>query len=251
MVLNLCLNARDAMPQGGQLIIETWNTVVSELETLSALDIEAGDYVVLSVSDTGIGMEPSLQKRIFEPFFTTKEEGRGLGLATSYGIARGHQGAIHVYSEPGKGSTFKVYLPARTESAQVDMDAKDSLLGGSEHILVVDDEESVRAVVERILSQAGYTVLLAKDGHQAIDVYREQSTEIDLVILDIILPGIGGQEVFRYLLEINPQVRVLLSSGFSENGEATTILHAGAQGFLPKPFDLRDLLIKVRSLLDS
>ena len=251
MLLNLCLNARNAMPQGGQLIIETQNVTLSEEKTHTELDLEAGQYALLSVTDTGIGMNAEIQQRLFEPFFTTKEQGRGLGLAMVYGIVRGHGGAIHVYSEPGQGSTFKVYLPVASRLAQDTAPEEVEALGGSETILVVEDEESVRALLRRILEEGGYTVLLAANGVEAVERYAERSTAIDLVVLDIIMPQMGGRETYERLREIDPEVRVLLSSGYSENGQAQDILATGARGFLQKPYDLRAVLRNVREVLES
>ena len=251
MLLNLCLNARDAMPQGGQLIIETQNVTLSEEKTHTELNLEAGQYVLLSVTDTGIGMDAETQQRLFEPFFTTKEHGRGLGLAMVYGIVRGHGGAIHVYSEPSQGSTFKVYLPVAGRVTEDTVPEEVKTLGGSETVLVVEDEESVRALLRRILEEGGYTVLLAANGVEAVERYAERSTEIDLVVLDIIMPQMGGRETYERLREINPEVKVLLSSGYSENGQAQDILAAGARGFLQKPYDLRAVLHNVREALES
>ncbi len=249
MLLNLCLNARDAMPQGGRLIIETQNVTLSEEKARTELDLEAGQYVLLSVTDTGVGMDAETQQHLFEPFFTTKEEGRGLGLAIVYGVVRRHGGAIHVYSEPGQGSTFKVYLPVAGRLAEAPPLAEAEVVGGTETVLVVDDEEPVRKLLRRILEQGGYTVLLAADGIEAVKLYAERSAEIDLVVLDIIMPWMGGQETYERLREINPDVKVLLSSGYSENGQAQDILAAGAKGFLQKPYDQRTVLRKVREVL--
>jgi two-component system cell cycle sensor histidine kinase/response regulator CckA len=251
VLLNLCLNARDAMPDGGRLIIETQNVTLSEEEAQTELDLEAGQYVLLSVTDTGIGMDAETQQRLFEPFFTTKEEGRGLGLAMVYGIVRGHDGAIHVYSEPGRGSTFKVYLPAASYPAEDTALEEAEVVGGTETVLVVDDEEPVRALLQSILEEGGYTVLLAGDGIEATELYAELSTEIDLVVLDIVMPRMGGRETYERLREINPEVKVLLSSGYSKKGQARDILAAGARGFLQKPYDLRAVLLKVREVLEG
>ena len=256
MLLNLCLNARDAMPAGGKLIIETKNVTLNEEYARTQLAVEAGDYVLLTVSDTGMGMDAETQTRIFEPFFSTKKERlgekhSGLGLSMVYGIVRSHGGAIHVYSEPGVGTTFKVYLPA-TKRAVVEKKAeRETPVGGEETILVVDDEKIIRDLVKRLLSNASYTVLLAESGAEAVEIYREQGDKIDLVILDIIMPEMGGQETYERLREIDPNVKVLLSSGYSQNGQAQEILEAGVQGFLQKPYDLSQVLYKVREVLDE
>jgi two-component system cell cycle sensor histidine kinase/response regulator CckA len=249
VLLNLCLNARDAMPDGGQLIIETQNMTLSKAEARTVLDLDAGQYVLLRVTDTGIGMDAEAQQHLFEPFFTTKEQGRGLGLAMVYGIVRGHGGTIHVYSELGQGSTFKVYLPVASHPAEGVAPEKAEAMGGIETVLVVDDEEPVRALLQRILEEGGYTVLLARDGIEAMELYAERSTEIDLVVLDIIMPRMGGRKTYERLREINPEVKVLLTSGYSEEGQAQDILAAGARGFLQKPYDLHAVLAKVREVL--
>ncbi|MDY7041727.1 MAG: PAS domain S-box protein, partial [Chloroflexota bacterium] len=254
MLLNLCLNARDAMPAGGKLIIETSSISLDEEYTSTQLEIEAGDYVFLMVSDTGMGIDAETQAHIFEPFFTTKQElpgekHSGLGLAMVYGIVRGHGGTIHVYSELGKGTTFKIYLPAAERPAVEKKAEKSALVGGEETILVVDDEETILAMVNRLLSNAGYTVVLAESGVEAVELYRERGHEIDLVILDMIMPEMGGRETYERLREIDPGVRVLLSSGYSQNGQAQEIINAGVQGFLQKPFDLSRILNKVRKAL--
>jgi CheY-like chemotaxis protein len=251
VLLNLCLNARDAMPDGGRLTIETQNVTLSEEEARTELDLEAGQYVLLSVTDTGSGMDVETRQRLFEPFFTTKEEGRGLGLAMVYGIVRGHGGAIRFYSGLGQGSTFKIYLPVASRPAEDTAPKDAAVAGGTETILVVDDEEPVRALLQRILEEGGYTVLLARDGVEATELYAERSTEIDLVVLDIIMPRMGGRKTYERLREVNPGVKVLLSSGYSKKGQAQDILAAGARGFLQKPYDLRAVLRRVREVLEG
>lgn len=250
-LLNLCLNARDAMPNGGDLTIETANVELSEEEARSIPDLRAGPYVVVSVTDTGVGMDASVRERIFEPFFTTKEHGRGLGLAMAYGIVRAHGGTIHVYSELGHGSTFKVYLPAQQGTPATVPGRPRELPRGRETILVVDDEESVRAVLRRMLERAGYTVLEAPDGRAALQLYRERAGTIHLVILDLTMPGLGGRETLRRLKELDPNARVLVSSGYSENGRAGEVASLGACGFLQKPFHIATVLQKVREALGS
>jgi PAS domain S-box-containing protein len=250
-VLNLCLNARDAMPDGGWLGITTQNTRIEVTDAREDLPIGAGDYVVLSVTDTGCGMGPAVLERIFEPFFTTKEQGRGLGLAMVYGIVRGHGGAVQVRSEPGRGTTFKVFLPVHEEVTPARTAGPEDLPSGRETVLVVDDEGDVRRVLQRILERGGYQVIPAADGAQAIDLYCQRSGAIDLVVLDVIMPRMGGGETFRRLREINPFVKVLLSSGYSESGQATAILDQGACGFLSKPYGVDTVLRKVRQVLDT
>ena len=250
-ILNLCLNARDAMPDGGRLILETQNIRVGAAEARGDLHIEPGAYTVLSVTDTGRGMDPAVQQRIFEPFYTTKEHGRGLGLAMVYGIVRGHNGAIHVYSEPGHGTTFRIYLPAQPGNAAPVTPPPQTVIGGTETILIVDDEEDVRQVLQRILERGGYTVVVARDGPEAIALCRQQGIALDLVVLDVIMPHMGGQETFRQLRQIDPQLKVLLSSGYSENGQAAAAMADGARGFLQKPYDMETVLRKVRGTLNG
>jgi PAS domain S-box-containing protein len=250
-ILNLGLNARDAMPQGGRLTIETANVDISAEQASAAADMAAGEYVLLSVTDTGTGMQPAVQERIFEPFFTTKDQGRGLGLAIVYGILRGHGGTVRVQSEPGKGATFQVYLPAYRGPAASAPTGELSVPGGRETVLVVDDEEAVRGVLQGILERAGYTVLPAESGVQAVNLYRDHGAEIDLVVLDVTMPHMGGWETCMRLRELSPQVKVLLSSGYSEDSKAAEILAQGAQGFLQKPYVVEEVLRKVRQTLDS
>lgn len=250
LLLNLCLNARDAMPRGGRMSIETAWTQMSA-EAGAVLGVAAGDYVVLSVSDTGVGIEAEVRARLFEPFFTTKEQGRGLGLAMVYGIVRAHQGGIQVESAPGQGSTFRVYLPAHSANERVSVRESVELIGGSETVLVVDDEDSVRDVLQRILERGGYHVLLARDGQEAEEIFRQHADEIDLVILDMVMPRIGGKQTYERLRGYAPEVKVLLSSGYSEEGQAAEVLASGACGFLQKPYDVRAVLLKVRQALDQ
>ena len=256
MFLNLCLNACEAMPSGGLLTIATENVILSAEDAQAELELEPGPYVRLRVTDTGIGMDEETVQHIFEPFFTTKKgrPGRqhsGLGLSVVYGIVRSHGGAIRVHSELGRGSTFEVYLPAIERPAVVAVTPTVEATAGTETVLVVDDEDFIRALLRRALEGAGYTVLLAEDGPQALEVYRQHCQDIDLVVLDMGLPRLGGQETFRRLRESDPQVVVLISSGYAEDDRARAVLAAGARGFLAKPYDLQELLRKIRQVLDQ
>ena len=254
LLVNLAVNAKDAMPDGGKLFLETENVVLDDEYGRTHLDVNTGKYVLLTVSDTGAGMEREVVDRIFEPFFSTKRigDGTGLGLAMVYGIVQGHNGTIRCYSEPGHGTTFRIYLPA-TESEEPE-DVCVSLekpAGGTETILLVDDEGLIRELGERILSGAGYTILKASDGEEALEIYRSRQTEISLVLLDLIMPNMGGKECLEGLLKINPHVKVLIASGFSENGRTRVEGDAGAKGYVNKPFNINDLLRTVRQVLDA
>ncbi|HIE28096.1 TPA: PAS domain S-box protein [Candidatus Poribacteria bacterium] len=252
VLLNLCLNARDAMPAGGKLTIETSNVTLDENYARIHLDIEAGKYVLVQVTDTGMGMSSEVKQRIFEPFFSTKEVGTGMGLAMVYGIVKNHNGVINVYSEIGKGSTFKIYLPAlEKEIAEEGAKIEEESPRGSESILLVDDEEHVRNVGKAILESLGYRVYLANSGIEACKIYGEKRDEIELVLLDIVMPEISGKETYRRLRKIASDVRVVLVSGYSINDGVREILNEGAMDFLQKPFDVKEFASIIRKALDS
>lgn len=254
VLLNLTVNATDAMPEGGKLIIETGNITLDEEYCMVHLHTKPGDYVVLTVSDTGHGMSPEVVERAFEPFYSTKKpgEGTGLGLAMVFGIVKNHGGQVTCYSEPGVGTTFKIYLPAvQTVEAAASVTQTAVLRGGTETILLVDDEDKVRNIAARILSMAGYTVLRANSGPVALQLFQEHREDISLVILDLIMPGMGGRECLEKLLDMDPKAQVLISSGFSVNGPTKETLEAGSIDFLGKPYDAEQLLTKVRNLLDA
>jgi two-component system, cell cycle sensor histidine kinase and response regulator CckA len=254
VLMNLAVNAADAMPDGGKLIIKTEGVDLDEEYCRLRLGAEPGSYVLLSVSDSGHGMDAETLKHIFEPFYTTKETGRGtgLGLAMVYGIVKQHGGHITCYSEPGLGTTFKIYLPisgARVESPEAK--AVTLPLRGSETILLVDDEEHIRSLGKRILERSGYRVLTAVNGKEALDIYAESKSEIDLVILDLIMPEMGGNECLKRLLKINGKVKVLISSGYAAAGESKGSKEMGAKGFVGKPYNMTQMLEAVRQTLDS
>ncbi|HYA15292.1 MAG TPA: PAS domain S-box protein [Syntrophales bacterium] len=251
VLLNIYVNAWQAMPGGGDLFLETKNIIVDErYEQLYY--VKPGKYVKVSITDTGMGMDEKTRQRIFEPFFTTKEMGRGtgLGLASAYGIIKGHGGFINVYSEKGHGTIFGIYLPASEKEVSAKKLPAKEVLKGYETILLVDDEEMVINVSREILALLGYRVIVAKSGREAIEIYKARHEEIDLVILDMIMPGIGGSETFDVLKEINPQIKVLLSSGYSVNGRPAKMLDRGCQAFIQKPFSMGDLSQKIREVLD-
>ncbi len=249
--LNLFMNAWHAMPGGGSIAMTTRNMVLEE-EAARANLVEPGRYVQISVADTGVGMDEKTRARIFDPFFTTKGIGRGtgLGLAMVYGIVRGHQGVIGVESEPGRGSTFRISLPASDKAVVPEREVSGKIEKGSETILIVDDETTVLEVSRDMVEALGYRVLTAGSGREAISLYKEKQGEIDLVILDMIMAGMSGGETFDRLRSIHPGVRVLLSSGYRINGQAQEILERGCRGFLQKPFTLQELSKKIREAFD-
>lgn len=252
VLLNLYVNAWQAMPGGGQLYLETKNIILDE-KYKKTFDVEAGRYVKISVTDSGIGMNEKTKERVFEPFFTTRDVGRGggLGLATAYGIIRGHKGVINVYSEKGHGTTFNIYLPASDREIDVGKHKAMALKEGRETVLVVDDEEYILDVTTELLESIGYRVVKAKSGEEALEIYKKQRKEIDLLILDMIMPGMGGGDTFDRLKRINGNVKVILASGYSLNAQAVGILDRGCRAFMQKPFGLTDLSAKVREVLDN
>lgn len=242
--LNLSLNARDAMRQGGDLTFRTEAVTLDEDYCARNPGAAPGAYVQVSVSDTGLGIPRDVQDRIFEPFFTTKDpgQGTGMGLAMVYGIVKNHGGTIRVYSEPGHGATFKVLLPLVDHGVE-DPEAEEplSVVPGVGRILVVDDEEVVRTLLNDMLGSMGYEVVVASGGREAVEYYRRFSREVDLVILDMVMPEMGGRECFRALKEINPDVRAVLSTGYGRDGAAQEILDEGMVGFAQKPYRANQL----------
>jgi PAS domain S-box-containing protein len=250
VLLNLYVNAWQAMPGGGDLYLETSNVALDE-DYAKSFSVRSGPYVKVSVRDTGIGMDERTQERVFEPFFTTKEMGRGtgLGLASAYGIVKSHNGIIHVHSEPGHGTTFSIYLPATEKEVMQEELVTEDILRGEETILLVDDENMIIDVSREILEQLGYKVLTAHSGGEAIEIFKEKGRKIDLLILDMIMPGLGLGETFDTLKTMNPDVRVILSSGYSLNDEAKKLMERGCSGFIQKPYSISDLSKKVREAL--
>ncbi len=255
ILVNLAVNAKDAMPDGGKLTVETANIILDQDYCKIHRVANPGNYVQLTVTDTGHGMDKMTIEHIFEPFYTTKETGKGtgLGLATVYGIVKSHNGHIVCYSEPDEGTTFKIYLPTidSTEEARKVEEHMTAPEGGSETILLVDDEEPIRSLGTQILEEFGYTVLTAADGESALQLYSEEQKQIDLVILDLIMPGMGGKLCLVELLKINFEAKVAIASGYSPDGPTREILKNGAKGFISKPYDLRQLLKVVREVLDK
>ena len=250
VLLNLYVNAAQAMPDGGDLFIETENVVLDHTY-VKPYKVEPGNYIKISVTDTGIGIDKKNQKRVFEPFFTTKEMGRGtgLGLASVYGIVKNHGGYINVYSEKNQGTRFTIYLAASEKEVIEEQEPMAALKKGTGTILLIDDEEMIVDTGEELLMELGYKVLVARSGTEALDVYASKNDFIDLVIMDMIMPGMGGGEAFDRLKEINPEVKVLLSSGYSINGQASRILERGCDGFIQKPFHMKQLSEKIHSII--
>ncbi len=251
VLLNLYVNAWQAMSNGGDLYLQTEN-VILDRSYVKPYKVEPGRYAKISVSDTGVGIDKKTQERIFEPFFTTKEMGRGtgLGLASVYGIIKSHGGYINVYSEKERGTVFTIYLPASAKEVLIDEeDSPARPIKGTGTILLIDDEKMILDVGLELLEELGYTVLSAMSGQEAIDVFQKDQDNIDLVIMDMIMPGMGGGETFDRLKEINPEVKVLLSSGYSINGQATKIIRRGCDGFIQKPFNMNQLAEKIQKIL--
>jgi two-component system cell cycle sensor histidine kinase/response regulator CckA len=252
VLLNLYVNAWQAMPGGGELYLETENVTLNK-KLVRPFQVEPGRFVKLSVTDTGIGMDKKTQQRIFDPFFTTKETGRGtgLGLASVYGIITNHGGIIKVFSEIGRGTTFTMYLPASEKEIEEEEKASDTINKGTESILLVDDEEMILEVGQELLKALGYQVRTARSGSEAVDLFKEQKESIDLVILDMIMPGMGGGDAYDRLKEISPDLKALLSSGYSLDGQAHDIMERGCNGFIQKPFNLTELSAKIREILQK
>ena len=254
-ILNLCINARDAMPGGGTLRIETRNVTLSLPEPCGPVKAPPGEYISLTVSDTGVGIPPGNLPRIFEPFYTTKEPGKGsgMGLAMVYGIVKNHWGWIDAQSAPGRGTTFRILLPSSrgTPTAPGEPPLPEMPSGGTETILFVDDEEALRSLATASLGRLGYTVLTARNGFDALSLYEQNRGEIALVVLDLIMPEMGGVETFRRIREIDPAARVLVSSGYAGDGRVEQLIAEGAAGFLQKPYRLGTLAAAIRKALDG
>ncbi len=253
VIINLATNAQDAMPQGGRLIIETRNVALDQDFCRRHLGAKPGYYVLLRVSDTGQGMDQKTREHIFDPFFTTKEVGKGtgLGLAMVFGIVKSHGGYITCRSEPGRGTTFDIYLPVREGDASPafrEPPAPPATRGG-ETILLVDDEGGLREIGSQALSSKGYRVLTAASGEEALQIYRQRGPEIDLVILDLGMPGMGGVRCLQELIELDPEVKVLVASGYSPGDQLKGVADSGIAGYVVKPFRLEELLHAIGRIL--
>ncbi len=256
VILNLAVNARDAMPKGGKLTLQTDNITLDAEYARQRPEVQAGDYVMLAVSDNGSGMTPEVKSRLFEPFFTTKEAGKGtgLGLATCHGIIKQSGGHIAVYSELGQGTTFKVYLPRVSEKLTVVAESGQSgdLPRGVETILLVDDEPMVRELGASMLGKLGYTVLTANNGRQALNlIHADRTRQIHLLVTDVIMPEMGGRDLADFMRSVSPDTRVIFCSGYTEDVASLQGTTGTAVVFLPKPYALATLARKVRTLLDS
>jgi CheY-like chemotaxis protein len=250
VLLNLYVNALEAMPEGGQLFLKTENVTHKNIKS-DLFKTKPGSYVQLLVKDTGVGMNKEIQQRIFEPFFTTKDRSRGtgLGLASVFGIIKSHNGYIDVKSKKGHGTAFYIYLPALNHKAEIASEPDNRIINGTGTVLLVDDEEMVLDVGSRFLKKLGYNVLEASGGHRAVKLYESKKNAIDLVILDMIMPEMSGKEAYERLKKINPEVKVLLSSGYSIEGQATDILRRGCDGFIQKPFSMKEMSGKLSEIL--
>ncbi len=252
VLMNLYLNALQAMPGGGTLTTQTTNVSIDK-DQYSPYYVKAGKYIKITIADTGVGMDEDIQQRIFDPFFTTKEMGRGtgLGLASVYGIVKNHEGFIKVFSKKGQGTKFKVYFPASVKAVPDQKKVNEKFVQGRETVLLVDDEEMIIDVGERMLKKLGYRVFTARDGQEAIEIFKQHQAKIDLIILDMIMPQMGGGETFDRIKKIQAGAKVLLSSGFSINGQASEILNRGCNGFIQKPFNLQNLSQNLRAILEG
>ncbi len=252
VLLNILINAGQAMPNGGDLFVETKRTVLGGSYDTSH-DIHHGEFVKISVSDTGVGMDEATRQRIFDPFFTTKERGRGtgLGLASAYGIVKHHAGKITVYSELGQGTTFNVYLPSSEKTAHLEDGTDGKLARGYETILFVDDEKIILDVGKAMLEKLGYRIFTAQSGMDAIDIVTKMGAAIDLVILDLIMPGMDGVRTFNAIRERRPELPVLLASGYAIDSQAAALMQRGCRGFIQKPFRIEKLSVMLRKILDS
>jgi CheY-like chemotaxis protein len=250
VLLNLLVNAWQSMPGGGEIFLQTRNVSLMG-DAAEDKRLKPGSYIEISITDTGLGMPEEVRQRVFEPFFTTKERGRGtgLGLASSYGIVVNHGGTIEVLSQPGAGSTFVVFLPATRKPLNPKPAGAPGVRGGRETVLLVDDEESVIAATAGMLRRLGYHVLTARSGEEAVAVVKEHRGRIDIVILDLVMPAMGGAKTCQAIKSIEPGVRVLLSSGYNLGDAGGEGIPAGVDGFIQKPFAIQQLSQKLHQIL--
>jgi CheY-like chemotaxis protein len=254
VLMNLCVNARDAMPTGGTLNIETGNVVFDDAYCAEHDWAELGTFVRISIVDSGLGMDEATRARIFEPFFTTKGlgQGTGLGLSVVYGIVKQHHGLLHASSELGKGTAFDIYFPAVNKLAQMKAtETETQVTGGTETILVAEDEDGIRNLLVRMLRSEGYTVLGACNGEDALSVFENHSDEIDLAILDVVMPKLGGREVMDRIQAKNSRIRFLFSSGYSTGSIHTNFIIDEGLHLVSKPYRRPELLRVIRRILDG
>ena len=256
VIMNLAVNARDAMPDGGKLTITTADVTLAEEQCKAIPEARPGRYVCLSVADTGVGIDKAVIQHIFEPFFSTKEpgEGTGLGLSVVYGIVKQHEGWINVYSEPGQGSTFKVYLPAvhaKPETKTEETIEKKELQGGGERILLVEDDERVRQFLTEALSENGHVVFEAASGTEALDIFDREKGKFHLVFSDVVLPDMKGSQLVDEFLCRKPELRILLSSGYTDDKLQSPVMRQRRFQLLHKPYDLTELLQAVREAMGA
>ena len=242
IITNLIINAKDAMPKGGVLSFKTENRYIDEEYSRGFPEFKPGNYVKISITDSGMGIPESIRGNIFEPFFTTKGEGKGtgLGLATVYGIVKNHGGHINFSSKTKQGTTFNIYLPS-SGKLEPQIKRKVEIVKGNATILIVDDENFVIKLTENMLKKLGYKVYTAESGKKTVEIYKKKKNDIDLVLLDMIMPDMDGKQTFAELKKIDPDVRVLLSSGYSKNDKAEKIIKEGALGFVQKPYTFQEL----------
>lgn len=252
VLLNLYINAWQAMPDGGELYLQT-DIVSLNADFCKTFDAKPGRYAKISVTDTGIGMDPKTLSQIFDPFFTTKEKGRGtgLGLSSAYGIIKNHGGVITAHSEPEQGTTFNLYLPVTHQPAAKDQPSQTRLTKGAETILIVDDEEMILEVAQAMLGRLGYRTIQAKGGRAAIAELKKGGNNFDLVILDLIMPEMSGEKTFDAIRKINPSIPVIIASGYAIESSAGKILQKGCNGFIQKPYNLEELSRKIRQVIEA
>jgi PAS domain S-box-containing protein len=262
-ILNIAINANESIAGKGKISFKSEIVMAKTDEYLNTIQVEAANYVKISVTDNGTGIPEELQQRIFDPFFTTKksEQRPGLGLSVSYNIIKNHKGYVFVYSKEDKGTTFYVYLPYAGEPTEnfpkvnEGYEVKEKSLKSKEksktQILVVDDEMIIRDLLNDVLVDQNYNIILAKDGLEGFELYKKNQNSIDLVILDIIMPGMSGKEVFEKIREINPAAKIIITSGYSKQQVTESLMHSGANGFLPKPFNIDKLLGLIKALVEE
>lgn len=254
VIMNVVVNARDAMPEGGSLTIETANVFLGEEYAKTHLNVIPGNYVVLMLTDSGIGMDEETMSRIFEPFFTTKEldKGTGLGLSVVFGIVEQHGGFVRYYSQRGHGTTCKIYFPTIISGPNITRSKlKEIPVGGSETILIVDDEDQILDFLSRVLENSGYSVITARNGQEALERFLKYRNKLSLIILDLVMPEMDGKQCLEEVLRIDPSVKVMISSGFSANGKISNVMKIGAKEFVTKPYDIDQLLLKIREVIDA